>query len=152
MHKWNTFDSKSTRFHPYFGSNNYRKHKLVKVGIKSCRFAIEYVSFVHAWMCLATQLEFCLHEQAQIVASVAYIVGSQQFHSQIASLLLVSLLFIAIPTSFLNFYLFLVRLLFIVQWDLNYLHWNLKLSVYTILLYISMPIFATEVLHFCTVA
>ena len=35
---------------PYFGSNNYRQHKLAKVGIKSCRFAIECVSFVHAWM------------------------------------------------------------------------------------------------------
>ena len=35
------FCSKSTRFNPYFGS---------KVGIKSCRFAIECVSFVHAWM------------------------------------------------------------------------------------------------------
>ena len=32
----------------YFGSNNYRQHKLAKVGIKSSRLSIEYVSFVHA--------------------------------------------------------------------------------------------------------
>ena len=48
-----------------------------KVGIKSCRFAIECVSFVRAWMLLATQLELCLHEQTQIVASAACRVGSQ---------------------------------------------------------------------------
>ena len=35
---------------PYFGSNNYRQHKLAKVAIKPCRFAGERVSFVHAWM------------------------------------------------------------------------------------------------------
>ena len=52
---------------------------------------------------LANQLELCLHEQTQIVASVACRVGSQEF----ASLLLISLLFIAIPTSFLNFYFFI---------------------------------------------
>ena len=28
----------------------YKQHKLAKVRIKSCRFAIECVSFVHAWM------------------------------------------------------------------------------------------------------
>ena len=61
------------------------------------------------------QLELCLHEQTQIVASAACRVGSQEFHSWIASLPLVSLLFIRIPTPFLNFYLFLVCLLFIVQ-------------------------------------
>ena len=55
-------------------------------------------------MQLANQLELCLHEQTQIVASVAYRVGSQEFHSWIASLLLLSLLFIVIPTRFLNFY------------------------------------------------
>ena len=70
-----------------------------KVGIKSCRFATECVSFVHVWMQLANQLELCLHKQAQIVASAA----SQEFHSWIASLRLVSLLFIVIPTPFLNF-------------------------------------------------
>ena len=77
-----------------------------KVGIKSCRFATECVSFVHVWMQLANQLELCLHEQTQnlIVASAACRVGTQEFHSWIASLLLVSLLFIVIPTSFLNFY------------------------------------------------
>ena len=32
-----------------------------KVGIKSCRFATECVSFVHVWMQLANQLELCLH-------------------------------------------------------------------------------------------
>ena len=86
-----------------------------KVGIKSCRFATECVSFVHVWMQLANQLELCLHEQTQIVASVSCRVGRQEFHSWIASLLLVSLLFIVIPTPFLSFKLFLVYLLFIVQ-------------------------------------
>ena len=38
---------------------------LAKVGIKSCRFATECVSFVHVWMQLANQLELCLHEQSQ---------------------------------------------------------------------------------------
>ena len=74
-----------------------------KVGIKSCRFATECVSFVHVWMQLANQLELCLHEQTQIVTSAACRVGSQEFHSWIASLPLVSLLFIVIPTPFLNF-------------------------------------------------
>ena len=73
-----------------------------KVGIKSCRFATECVSFVHVWMHLANQLELCLHEQTQIVASAACRVG-QEFHSWIASLPLVSLLFIVILTLFLNF-------------------------------------------------
>ena len=77
---------------------------LAKVGIKSCIFATECVSFVHVWMqLLANQLELCLHEQTQIVASAACRVGSQEFHSWIASLPLVSLLFIVIPTPFLNF-------------------------------------------------
>ena len=44
-----------------------------------------------------------LHKQTQIVASVACRVGIQEFHSWIASLPLVSLLFIVIPTPFLNF-------------------------------------------------
>ena len=74
-----------------------------KVGIKSCRYATECVSFVHVWMQLANQLELCLREQTQIVASAACRVGSQEFHSWIASLPLVSLLFIVIPTPFLNF-------------------------------------------------
>ena len=75
---------------------------LAKVGIISCRFATECVSFVHVWMQLANQLELCLHEQTQIVASAACRVGSQEFHSWIASLPLVSLLFIVIPTPFLK--------------------------------------------------
>ena len=54
-------------------------------------------------MQLANQLELCLHEQTQRVASVACRVGNQEFHSWIASLPLVSLLFIVIPTPFLNF-------------------------------------------------
>ena len=29
-----TFSSKSIRFNPYFGNNNYKQHKLAKVGIK----------------------------------------------------------------------------------------------------------------------
>ena len=65
---------------------------LAKAGIKSCRFATECVSFVHVWMQLANQLELCLHEQTQIVASAACRVSSQEFHSWIASLPLVSLL------------------------------------------------------------
>ena len=28
----------------------YKRHKPAKVGIKSCRFARECVSFMHAWM------------------------------------------------------------------------------------------------------
>ena len=36
-----------------------------KVGIKSCRFGIKCVLFVHAWMQLTTQLELCVHEQIQ---------------------------------------------------------------------------------------
>ena len=51
-------------------------------------------------MQLANQLELCLHKQTQIVASAACRVGSQGW---IASLPLVSLLFIVIPTPFLNF-------------------------------------------------
>ena len=54
-------------------------------------------------MQLANQLELCLHTQTQIVASAACRVGSQEFHSWIASLPLVSLLFIVIPTPFLSF-------------------------------------------------
>ena len=54
-------------------------------------------------MQLANRLELCLYEQTQIVASAACRVGSQEFHSWIASLPLVSLLFIVIPTPFLNF-------------------------------------------------
>ena len=42
-----------------------------KVGIKSCRFATECVSFVHVRIQLANQLELCLHEQTQIVVSAA---------------------------------------------------------------------------------
>ena len=33
-----------------FGRHNYRKHKLAKVGIKSCRLAGKHVSFVYTWM------------------------------------------------------------------------------------------------------
>ena len=54
---------------------------------------LEFVSFMHARVCIPTQLELCLYDQLWI-----------------ASLLLVSLLFITIPTPFLifNFYLFLL--------------------------------------------
>ena len=52
-----------------------------KVGIKTCRFARECVSFVHAYPDVPTQLELCLHEQTQIVANAACRVGSQQFLS-----------------------------------------------------------------------
>ena len=53
MHKWNIFDRKFTRFNLYFGSNTFRQHKLAKVKIKSCRFSIKSVSFVHAWISLS---------------------------------------------------------------------------------------------------
>ena len=71
-----------------------------EVGIKSCRFAREYVSFVHAWTYVPTQLELCLYDQLDI-----------------ASLLIVSLFYCNLYSlfKFLNFYLFLVCLLFIVQ-------------------------------------
>ena len=89
------------QFNSYFGSNNIgNTNLLAKVGIKSCRYATECVSFVHAWMQLFNQLELCLHEQTQIVANAACRVGSQEFHRWIASLPLVSLLFIVIPTPF----------------------------------------------------
>ena len=60
----------------------------------------------HLYATIANQLELCLHKQTQIVASAACRVGSQEFHSWIASLPLVSLLFIVIPTpfKFLKFY------------------------------------------------
>ena len=61
--------SKSTRFNPYFGRHNYKKHKPAKVGIKYFRFARECVSFLHAWMYVPTQLELCLHDQTQIIAN-----------------------------------------------------------------------------------
>ena len=51
-------------------------------------------------MQLANMLELCLHKQTQIVASAACMVGSQEFHSWIASLPLVSLLFIVIPINY----------------------------------------------------
>ena len=34
-----------------------------KVGIKSCRFAREYVSFTYAYIDVPTQLELCLQDQ-----------------------------------------------------------------------------------------
>ena len=37
----------------------HKQHKPAKVGIKSCRFARECVSSVHAWM----HLELCLYDQ-----------------------------------------------------------------------------------------
>ena len=70
-----TFSSKSTTFNPYFGSNDYRQHILAKVRAKSYRFAREYV-FICATMDVTTQLELCLHEQTQIVASAAYRVSN----------------------------------------------------------------------------
>ena len=67
----------------YFGSHNYKQHKPAKVRIKSYRFA--RVCFICACMNVHTQLELYLYDQLDI-----------------ASFLLV---FIAIPTPFLNFYL-----------------------------------------------
>ena len=64
-------------------------------------------------MQLANQLELWLHKQTQIVATVACRVGSQEFHSWIASLPLVSLLFIVIPTPFLNFLNFYIIMIYV---------------------------------------
>ena len=66
-----------------------------KVGIKSCRFAREYVLFVHAYRC-TTQLELCLYDQTQIIANAACRVGSQSAITYVArySKLLISLPFI----------------------------------------------------------
>ena len=67
----------------------------------------------------------CLHEQTQMVVSAACRVDSGQFHCYIASLPLVSLLFIAIPTPFLNFFkifIYLMVHLDIFQW---YIPFNL---------------------------
>ena len=55
----------------------------------------DHLNFASSGPELANQLELCLHKQTQIVASAACRVGSQEFHSWIASLPLVSLLFIA---------------------------------------------------------
>ena len=74
-------------------------------------------------MQLANQLELCLHKQTQIVATAACRVGSQEFHSWIASLPLVSLLFIVIPTPFLNFLNFIyiyISVLFIRHQFVNF--------------------------------
>ena len=68
--------------------------------------------FICACMDVPTQLELCLYDQLNI-----------------AGLLLVSLLFIAIPTPFLNFYLFLVCLLFNVQYVGPHLS-SLRLKTY----------------------
>ena len=54
---------------------NYRQHKLAKVGIKSCC----RMHFFCASMDVNTQLELCLHEQTQIVANAPCRVGYQQF-------------------------------------------------------------------------
>ena len=104
MHKWNTFSSKSTRFNPNFVLPSYIITP-AEVGIRSCTFARECVSFVHAWMSVPTQIELCLHEQTHIVTGVACRVGSQQFLRYIACQLLpYLLLWFLVP---LNFYLFL---------------------------------------------
>ena len=62
---------------------------------------------MHGCKLVASQLELRLHEQTQIVTSAASSVHIQQFQREIASLLLISLLYISILTLFLNFYLFL---------------------------------------------
>ena len=53
---------------------------IIVVGIKSCRFAREYVFplCMHGYNYPA---ELCLHEQTQIFANVACRVGGQQFLS-----------------------------------------------------------------------
>ena len=59
--------------------------------------------FINSVGAMAPPVPTPMHKHTQIVASVACRVGSQEFHSWIASLPLVSLLFIVIPTPFLNF-------------------------------------------------
>ena len=54
-------------------------------------------------MDVTTQLESCLHEQTQIVTNASYRVVANNFIDEIANYIFVSLLFIAIPTPFLNF-------------------------------------------------
>ena len=73
------------RFNPYFGSNNYRQNKLAKIGIKSCRFALECVSFVHAWMSVTSYPARIVFAWTPTVASVACSVRSQQFYNWTAS-------------------------------------------------------------------
>ena len=53
----------------------------VKVGIKSCKFAREYVSFVYTYIDVTTQLKLRLHEQTQVIANATCRLGSQQFVS-----------------------------------------------------------------------
>ena len=77
---YGTLSSKSKRFSPYFGINNYKQHKLDKVRIKSFRFARECV-LICAFMDVITKLELCFHEQTHIVAKAACRVGSKQFLS-----------------------------------------------------------------------
>ena len=61
-------------------------------------------------MQLANQLELCLRKQTQIVASAACRVGSQEFHSWIASFATCFLTFYCDPYSlfkFLKFYIYI---------------------------------------------
>ena len=84
------------------------------------RSILSHTSVVHMRTLLRAFLDTCravqlLHAclvkfklSGTVVASVACRMGSQEFHSKIVSLPLVSLHFIVIPTPFLNFYLYLV--------------------------------------------
>ena len=85
--------SKSTRFNLYFSRYNSKQHNPAKVGIKSCRFARE--CFIYAYIDVPTQMELCLHDQLDSYG-----------------LLLVSILFIVIPTPFLNFKFLFISSLF----------------------------------------
>ena len=46
---------------PYFGRHDYRHHKLAKVWIKSCRFARECFSHMHAWIYLLSWNSVCMN-------------------------------------------------------------------------------------------
>ena len=72
-------------------------------------------NLITSWNCA------CMNRQT--VASAVCRVGSQEFHSWVASLPLVSLLIIVIPTPF-KFLFISYLLIFNVQYDLN---WNLNL-------------------------
>ena len=58
-----THSNKSTRFNPYFGWIVLLMIIPAKVGIKSCRFARERVSFMYTWMYVPIQMELCLQDQ-----------------------------------------------------------------------------------------
>ena len=89
------------------------------------------------------------------VASAACRVGSQEFHSWIASLPLVSLLFIVIPTPFLNFlnfiYFLSVYFLFYNRSSLILCAMRLEiLRLCNLVIRVPRPLFELRRFIFCT--